>query len=333
MHTSGRDFPFQDPFPLAIDRQTGARPNPSLGAPGGYYVTSTQTMDYNALQTSFRKRFSNRYSYDVAYTLAKGMATQGGDLAAYYLASVGNTQDFWNPEGDRAPVDNDIRHRVTLSGIYELPNVNGGREWSTASSEDGSCSPSSPSMRTTLSVAQSSGITQSRPDIVAGVDPVLDNWQHTNVYQNTAAFVSSGQHRDQCNASSGTYLPGMVIGPGKPHGEHDAGQNFGLVRATRLQIRVDAFNVFNTKNLNNPTNGITASNFGVITGARVREQRRWAPVHVLETRRSTKVHRRSTKLFVGLKTRKVHEGPQKIHEAFSWVFVPSDLRVLRATSR
>ena len=127
VNTKGRSFPLQDPFPLAIDRLTGARPNPSLGAPGGYYVTSDQTMDYHALQTNFRRRFSNHYSYDIGYTLAKGTATQGGDLAAYYLASVGNTQDFWNPEYDRAPVDQDTRHRTTISAIYELPNIHGGK--------------------------------------------------------------------------------------------------------------------------------------------------------------------------------------------------------------
>ena len=83
-------------------------------------------MLYNALQTSFRKRFSNHYSYDVNYTFGKGTATQGGDLAAYYLASIGNTQDFFHPDLDYGPVDNDIRHRMTSTFIYELPDINGG---------------------------------------------------------------------------------------------------------------------------------------------------------------------------------------------------------------
>src|SRR5205085_4536102 len=108
VRTDGNDFPLQRQFTQAIDRQTGARPNPSLGAPGGYYVDSSQTMVYNGLQMSLRKRFSNRYSWDFNYTIATSEATQGGDLAAYYIATVDNTQDFWNPEYDRAPTNNDV---------------------------------------------------------------------------------------------------------------------------------------------------------------------------------------------------------------------------------
>ena len=76
---------------------------------------------YNGLQTSLRKRFSNRYSWDLNYTLGKSEATQGGDLSAYYIASFENNQDFWDPEYDRGPSSNDIRHRLNASFIYELP--------------------------------------------------------------------------------------------------------------------------------------------------------------------------------------------------------------------
>ena len=58
IRTNGNDFPLQLQFAKAIDRTTGVRPNPSLGAPGGYYVTSGQTMVYNGVQSSFTKRFS-----------------------------------------------------------------------------------------------------------------------------------------------------------------------------------------------------------------------------------------------------------------------------------
>ena len=128
IRTDGKNFPLQRQFTQAFDRQTGVRPNPSLGAPGGYYVDSSQTMEYNGLQTSLRKRFSNRYSWDVNYTLGKTTATQGGDLSAYYIATSGIgaasfdvNQDFFNPEYDRGPGSNDVRHRLNVAFIYELP--------------------------------------------------------------------------------------------------------------------------------------------------------------------------------------------------------------------
>ena len=112
----------QRQFTLAADRATGVLPNASLlGSPGGYYVDSNQTMEYNALQVSLRKRFSNRYSYEVGYSLGKGIATQGGDIASYYIATITNTQDFLNPEADRSPTDNDIRHRLNTTLSTSCP--------------------------------------------------------------------------------------------------------------------------------------------------------------------------------------------------------------------
>ena len=81
-------------LPAAAAVHPGDRPGnrreaeSGLGAPGGYYVDSSQTMEYNGLQTSLRKRFSNRYSWEVNYTLGKSESTQGGDLSAYYIAVV-----------------------------------------------------------------------------------------------------------------------------------------------------------------------------------------------------------------------------------------------------
>jgi hypothetical protein len=269
VHTDGRDFPLQDMFALADDRNTGLLPNPSLGAPGGYYVTSTQTMNYNALQASFRKRFSNHYSYNVDYALAKGLATQGGDLAAYYLAAVGNTQNFLNPEADRAPVDNDVRHRLTFSGILELPTVEGGKgllngivgNWQLSSIftlQTG----------TALSIAQASGIPNSRADLIAGVNPIMPNWQTTMVYLNPAAFakvpVSSVT---QDTLRPGTYIPGMVRGPGSHILNLTLAKNFPIGTRNKLQVRIDAFNALNTKNLNNPETRITTATFSTITSA------------------------------------------------------------------
>jgi hypothetical protein len=66
-------------------------------------VDSSQTMAYNGLQTSLRRRFSNRYSWDVNYTLGKSDSTQGGDLSVYYITSYNAIQDFWDPDYDYGP--------------------------------------------------------------------------------------------------------------------------------------------------------------------------------------------------------------------------------------
>jgi hypothetical protein len=274
LRTDGRDFPLQRQFTQAFDRQTGARPNPALGAPGGYYVDSSQTMEYNGLQTSLRKRFSDRYSWDVNYTLGKSVATQGGDLSAYYIASFDNNQDFWDPEYDRGPASNDVRHRFNASFIYELPAVGsshglvngvlGGWQLSgVVQARSGQA----------LRVQQPSGIDRSRPDVVQGVDLVFDDWRDRCdargcSYLNPAGFARVPVSPvTNATLRPGTYMLDMARGPGEVNVHMNVAKGFRLTEATRLQLRAEAINVLNRKNYNAPELRVNNVDFGRITGA------------------------------------------------------------------
>ena len=274
IRTNGNDFPLQLQFAKAIDRVTGARPNPALGAPGGYYVNSAQTMRYNGLQTAFSKRFSNRYSFELNHTVGKGVATQGGDIASYITADIGNTQDFWDPEFDRGPTEDDVRHRVTGTAIYELPGFDsqpaivrtlaGGWQVSGIfSARTGEV----------LAITQPSGIPGSRPDLVAGVNPVLDDWKSSCDaggcnYLNVNAFalvpVSSATN---ATLRPGTYIVGDARGPARWDLHATIARNFAVGQGRRLQVRVDMFSALNKQNWANPSSAINASDFGRIRSA------------------------------------------------------------------
>lgn len=274
IRTDGNDFPLQRQFTQAFDRQTGARPNPAIGAPGGYYVDSTQTMEYNGLQTSLRRRFSNRYSWDLNYTLGKSDSTQGGDLSVYYITSYNAIQDFWDPEYDYGPSTNDVRHRFNASFIYELPGLNGGQGalnsalggWQISGivqARSGSA----------LIVTQPSGIGNSRPDVDPNADLVVADWSDTCVangctYLNTAGFVRVPViTATNATARPGTYMPDMVRGPGEFNMHTTFAKSFGLGGNNRLQVRAEAFNLLNWKNYNNPTTNMNSGDFGRIVGA------------------------------------------------------------------
>ncbi len=274
IRTDGRDFPLQLQFAKAIDRVTGARPNPSLGAPGGYYVTDDQTMVYNGMQISMRKRFSSTYSFDVNYTFGKGVATQGGDLASYITADIGNTQDFWDAEFDRGPTEDDVRHRLTATTIYELPLLES-RGTLVKGALGGWQISGILTARTgqVLSITQPSGIPSSRPDMISGVDLVLPNWDDTCDstgcnYLNPAAFalvpVSSATN---ATLRPGTYLVGDARGPALWNLHATMAKNFALGSGRRLQVRIDAFNALNKKNWSDPSTAVNASDFGRIRGA------------------------------------------------------------------
>jgi hypothetical protein len=274
VRTDGRDFPLQRSFAQAFDRETGARPNPELGAPGGYYVDSSQTMEYNGLQAALTRRFADRYAFSVNYTLSKGTATQGGDLAAYYVADISNTQDFWDPQADYGPTDNDVRHRLNGTFIYELPGLHDGHGWLNSivggwqiagllSAESGSV----------LTVTQPSGIANSRPDEVSGAPFVVSDWKSTcNAlgcnYLNVDAFTRVPVSPiTNATLRPGTYKVGDARGPGSWRLDTSFSKNFQLNTGTRLQIRADVFNLLNTKQWNNPNTNMNSSDFGRITGA------------------------------------------------------------------
>jgi hypothetical protein len=274
IRTNGRDFPLQRMFALARDRVTGQMPNPQLGAPGGYYVDSSQTMEYNGLQTSVRKRFSSQWSFDANYTFSKGTATQGGDLAVYSLSTVNNTQDFWNPELDRGPVVNDLRHRVSAMFIAELPALGGHSQvvrgvaggWQVSgvvTARSGNA----------LTITQPSGIVNSRPDVVPGVDLVLPDWKDTcNAtgcnYLNPAAFaLVPVVAATNATTRPGTYRVGDARGPAEWDINATFAKNIGMGVGRRLQVRADFFSLRNRMNWGSPVSASKASDFGRITAA------------------------------------------------------------------
>lgn len=268
VRVDGRKFIQHRLFSLAMDRETGARPNPALGAPGGYYVDNGQTSEYNALQTSIRKRFSNNFSFDVHYTLSKGTATQGGDVGAYYQGDTENfTQDFWNPEADRGPTVGDARHRVTADVIYHLPffkqrhqllrNTLGGWEVSAIfAARSGE----------RLFITQPSGIPNSRPDFVGG-NPVLSDWRSTRLYLDRDSFaLVPTSPVTRATLRPGTVRPDQVRGSGTWIVDVTLAKSFHLGQR-RLQLRADMFNALNRVNYGSPNTNILSPLFGEIRSA------------------------------------------------------------------
>jgi hypothetical protein len=90
------------------------------------WFRSTGASNYNSLQTSFEKRFAKGLQFQIAYTYAHSI-----DIASN--ANLGPTQNnsdfryFRNPEAEYGNSDFDVRHRLGLNSIYELPFGHGKR--------------------------------------------------------------------------------------------------------------------------------------------------------------------------------------------------------------
>jgi carboxypeptidase family protein/TonB-dependent receptor-like protein len=269
VHTAGSSFPLSRFFPGAFDRATGARPNPALGTPSGYYVDSSQTMVYDAFEANIRQRLSNNLQFSVHYTLSKGSAQQGGDLIGSFLgASTGSvyaTQDFFDPNFDVVPLSSEVRHRVSGQAVYNLPWF---REGSGALSQIlGGWQISSVlniASGLPLYIFQPSGMPFSRPDYINGINPVLSDWKDTLVYLNGDAFARVPTYPvTDATIRPGTQNPSQVRGPGRWT------VDIGVAKTVwrNVQVRAEAFNALNHVNYADPDTNFLSPDFGKITAA------------------------------------------------------------------
>ena len=215
VHTSGENLPILLNFANAYDRVTGARPNPGIN-PGGWYITSGQTMKYNAFEGNARLNRFHGLDLALHYTLSKGWSQQGANLVGNFNSSIGdttynNTQDFFDPglDVDYSPLIGEVRHRVTSTVVYDIPwladrhdvvgSVLGG--WQVSSVLN---------FRTgePLRITQASGIANSRPDYNGG-NQVFDNWRETLQYLDRSVYTlvpTSPMTRRRCGRATRTPL-------------------------------------------------------------------------------------------------------------------------------
>jgi hypothetical protein len=223
---------------------------------------------YHGLQLTAEKRFSHNFQVRGFYTFGKSLD---------YINTQNSTQqqatDWNNIALDRGRTNNDRRHNVVISGIWDLRYFNhtprplrfvlGG--WSLSAIA---------SFRSGLPLTITSGIDNNfdgnvndRPDLIG--NPFLDpNRARSAVvaqWFNTAAFNKNTQ---AIHSYDGTFGRNVIDGPGSKNVDMGIFREFKLTESKKLQFRAEATNAFNMVNLASPgTNANSPSTFGVITTA------------------------------------------------------------------
>src|SRR5688500_4445226 len=272
VHTNGKNLPILLNFANAYDRLTGARPNPGFN-PGGWYVTSGQTMVYNAFEGNANLRRFRGLDLALHYTLSKGWSEQGANLVGNFNSSIGdttynNTQDFFDPylEADYSPLIGEVRHRVTGTAVYELPWLTDRGDvlgvvhcgWQLSSVIN---------LRSgePLRITQASGIANSRPDYNGG-NQIFDDWRDTLQYLDRTAYtLIPTSPATQATVRPGNQNSSQVRGPGRRRVDLTLAKAVSLRGTSQLQFRFESFNVFNWRQLNNPQLNVVSPTFGQIT--------------------------------------------------------------------
>lgn len=229
----------------------------------------TARSEFNSLQIGLNRRFRDGLAYQASYTFGK-LWDDGS-------SSYENGQDMANFAAEWAPSNFDRRHQLVANFIYELPfgrNQRWGNDWgSVLNALAGGWQTNgifttrtgAPiTVRPGTDVAGDGSAGTQRVDVVPGVDPYLPD-KGVNGWLNPAAFRP---------AAAGTYGNSgrnAYRGPGLTNLDLSIFKSFALpwfyAQSSTVQVRIEAFNVFNTPNFNNPIATLNNVNFGKITSA------------------------------------------------------------------
>ena len=106
-----------DPENNRVDRVTGLRPVAGFGA-FNYYQT-TDSSNYNSLQTSVQKRLSRDLTFDGAYTWASNTGYFRGDM--HCCGGGEQAQELNDLRSNHGPTTFFVRHVFRANWVYELP--------------------------------------------------------------------------------------------------------------------------------------------------------------------------------------------------------------------
>jgi hypothetical protein len=232
-------------------------------------------MLYNSFQASLNKRFANGLNFLAAYTFAKNLGNADGNVGGFI-------QNSYRADLEHGPVEPDLRHRFTLSYLYELPvghgrhfrgGMNGVADaflggWQVAGITSAQ---SGEALTGQLSTDLTNTGTQSpRPDQIAnpynfsfnvasqGTDWGCSNPGHQTLdcWFNQAAFATPPLAPGQQSAHAyGTSRIGNLRGPDLVDFDFVLQKNFKIRESQQVEFRSEFFNLFNHPNFGLPGGG------------------------------------------------------------------------------
>jgi hypothetical protein len=255
--------------------QPAPSPGPSVIRPDPrfddiMFIESQARSRYDSLQARYQQRHARGLSVLASYTLGKSM-----DDASGFFASAGDPnfpQNSHDPGAEWGRSSFDVRHRLSVGFAWDVPLGQATAGWS----------------RTLLSGWQLAGVITAqsgRPFTVA----LLPEFDNSNTGRSSLGFgagdrpnVVASPALDDPTAARWFNIEAFVVPPRGTFG--DAGRNIvegpgfanvnaalirhlSLPRGTRLQVRAEAFNLFNRTNYGQPDNFVGSPTFGQVLSA------------------------------------------------------------------
>src|ERR1700677_1164897 len=207
--------------------------------------------NYNSLQTTLRLSNNHRVSGFVTYNFSKSLddASDGIDFAP----GAAFPQDPSNLKAEHGPSTFDTKQRFTGAVNYDLPSFAPGKfgsgwqlNW-IASLQSGRPIP----IDTASDTFEPYNVYYNqRPNVVAGVNPILPHWTPSTGYLNPLAF-------SEPNGTPGDLGRDSVYGPGYKNLDFSITKNTQITERLNLQLRAEFFNILNHPNFAQPDHVLT----------------------------------------------------------------------------
>jgi hypothetical protein len=279
------------------------RPNPNYGRLRNWQ--NVVNSNYNALQASLKTQSWHNVTFNLAYTFSHSIDNgstwhSGATTSNGPGAGEGFTTDQTKPNLDRGNSIYDIRHRLVINYVYELPwfthssnafarNVLGGWQWNaiwsyqTGAHWEPWCSTREKS-KLVAGVVQNKGCDfnldngrNDRPDAQASnVDATHDMWANGwDVVNGTFDLTGNGTPGSgssfftrPCAGCVGNEGRNTFVGPNYWDTDMALFKNFHITERFSFQFRAESFNLFNRTNFELPgANGATNNRVNAPSGA------------------------------------------------------------------
>jgi hypothetical protein len=226
---------------------------------------------YHSLQTKVEKRFSHGHMFLLSYAWAK--AIDDSDSTQLSTTSgTGNLQDQRNLRAERSRSFQDVRHRLVLSYLYELPFGRGRALFTDASPVidkivggwqiNGIAFYQSGRAFTISSPSDHSntGSSNIRPN-ATGITPHLPSDQRS-----PQRFIDAAAFAIPAGFAFGNTARNVGTGPSQTNFDVSVFKDFTLGgEGRRLQFRAEFFNILNTPQFQIPSRTFNTPQFGTIT--------------------------------------------------------------------
>lgn len=243
-----------------INPATGKRPLAGFGSFG--LKENNANNNFAALQASLQRRFTHGLLFQVNYMWSHGITDAS--------IGAGESVAFQN-QGcracDRSSSNIDVRHNLTVNGVYELPFgrgkalLNGGRAgqilggWELAGIATARTGlPVNITMTRKASALPDGNTSGQRPNLVPGV-PIYATNQSINNWFNPAAFAAPA------NGAWGDLGRYVANGPGMYEIDSSLQKRFRITERVGLNFRAAAYNLFN-----HPIFGTPSGSIGALAG-------------------------------------------------------------------